>query len=909
MEPTLALRLYDLGFNIIPVDKGKKPLTSWSTRQRISRDELEKLLEKASGIGIAGGAVNPWSPVAMLAIIDVDNPDVLEKHAELKRIVESTVSWKTGPRCPRCGNKHLDVLNPGHTFRCDSCGAEFTIEEAKRGIGALVSLDVDTAEKYIRGTVRGRDVEILVNNYALIPPSTHPSGVQYEWIRPFDFKAPNLGIRALVESELASLLEELGVLKPHVEQPAEGGIGEKLPGSQLRELADSDIIAIKELLKEAYRPGVRQYVWLFLSGWAAKAGISPVSIAKVLKMLHDETGDEDPVKSRASSIVYSYRKAGIDLTPYASEFEELFGVKPYGLEKEIREEEVKGKTGIQEILEEVLGEEKALEVIKEIEEKFKVSSPFRDSVIELLDYEKQIYAVANLRKLLVVRARRSEDRLVYKEKVFIGAPTKVVVYYNPVGGVTKYQVTWEVAVRPKPLVIGPALQPEILDRLEAEGLVVASRLARDVLAAIIHAYQVRGRAELKTEIESPGFYMVDGKLQAVSVEVKEPSPEELKEALLLLNELATKWFKHMPDKFATVIKWGLIAPFIYAYKQRGKWIRWLYLYGSSKTGKTTLAEIATVYLWRLDPGKHHKTGASMDTPARLGHVLSQSTFPVAISEPAGALDKSDIVEIIKASVEGLTARGKYHRGAYTDIPALAPLVFTSNKYVPRDDTLLRRFKVLHFTYGERVPEELATEFESKVKPELKKLKAIGDYTASYFLKNGIGEDLEKQGIEALEAAYRSVGLEPPEWLRLDTGTSSEAEIFEDMREQVRVFLVKRVNEEYNRFVGRVTVEKPDEGELFLDRSQIDLKTRIEIVLDKQLIPWLLRKGNDVLITTGIMHELEEVTGDIGGLKSLAELLGWEYMKYSMREGERVKNMAVVKASLEDLLSFLTPHIE
>jgi hypothetical protein len=906
----LALKLYDLGFNVIPVDAEKRPLTKWSARERIPRDELEKLLRRAKGIAIAGGPVNPWAPVATLVIVDIDNPEALERYPSLKSVVETTVSWRTGPRCPRCNNKHLEVLEPGKRFKCNNCNVEFNVEEAKRGVGALITLDNDVVEKYIHGTVRGKDVELLVNNYALIPPSQHPSGVRYEWVKPFDFDAPNLGVRALVESELVNLLEELGVLKtaeetspeaPETLEVVEAKPAEKTPRRWLRELADSDIIKIKELLKEAYRPGARQYIWLFLSGWAAKAGISPLSIGKILKMLYEETGDSDPIKTRASAIVYSYKKAGIDLSPYASQFEELFGVKPYGLEREINEEEVKGKTGLQEILEEALGEERALEVIREIEEVFRVSSPFRDSVAEILDYEKQLYAVANLRKLIVVRARREGGRLVYKEKVFIGAPTKVIVYYNPVGGITKYQITWEVSIRPKPLVIGPALLPEILDRLEAEGLVVASRLARDVLSAVIHAYQVRGRADVKTEIESPGFYIVEGKLQPVIVEVREPSPEELREALLLLNELADKWFNHMLDKFATVIKWGVIAPFIYAYKQKGRWVKWLYLYGSTKTGKTTLAEIATIYLWGLDPGKHHKTGASIDNAARLGHVLSQSTFPVVVREPGGALSKEEVVEMIKAAVEGLTARGKFYRGSYIDIPALASLVFTSNKYLPRDDALLRRLKVLYFTYGERVPEDRAREFEREVKPKLKKLKAIGDYIASYMLRNGLGEDLEKQGVEALESAYKSVGLEPPTWLKLEAGASSETEIYEDLREHVRVFLVKRINEEYNKFVGRIVIEKPEGYPDVVSRQEADLKLRVEVVLDKQLIPWMIRRGDEVYITTGIFDELKDIPESVRSLRSLAELLGWKYER-EKKLGGSVKSVVSVK--LGELLSFL-----
>ena len=912
----LARRLYERGFNVVPVDREKRPLTKWSVKERLPREELEKLLERASGIGIVGGPVNPWSPVAVLVIIDVDNPDALERYPRLREVVETTVSWKTGPRCPKCNNKHLEILVPGKRFRCNSCNVEFTVKEAKRGIGALISLDKDVAERYIRGTLRGGDVELLVNNYAVIPPSLHPTGVKYEWIRQFDFNAPNLGVRTLIDTELVNLLEELGVVKTAEEtspkafealEVAKTKPIEKAPRGQLRELTDSDIIEIKELLKEAYKPGARQYIWLFLSGWAAKAGVSPISVAKILKMLYEETGDSDPLKTRASAIVYSYKKAGIDLSPYASQFEELLGVKPYGLEREIDEEAVKGKTGLQEVLEEALGEERALEVIRSIEEVFNAASPYRDSVLEILDYEKQLYAVANLRKLIVVRARRDGDRVVYKERVTIGAPTEVVVYINPIGGVTKYRVKWETATRPKPLEIGPALLGEIVDRLRAEGLVLNSRLVEDVLAAVIEGFIRRGKATIRTEIESPGFYIVEGKLQAVRVEVREPSLEELREALLLLNELATNWFKHALDRFVFVVKWGLIAPFNYAYKQIRRHFKWLYLYGASHTGKTTLGKLV-LSIWGLGED-YVKSGASIDTPARLGHVLSRSTFPVLINEPGGALSNVDIVDIIKNAVEELTARGKFHRGSYIDIPALAPLIFTSNRYLPRDDALLRKLEVLKFTYGERISRERAEEFEKSVKPRLSDLKVLGGFAAAFTLNTGLSESPWVHATRVLVEAYKTVGLEPPSWVFLEYSGEGESEVYESLREAIRSFLVKRVNEEYNRFVGRIVVEKPEGYPDVVSRQEVDLKMRVEIVLDKQLIPWLIRRNNEVLITTGVLDELRGVVEGIEDLKSLADLLGWEYKKYSMRVEGKTKNIVVIKVSLEDFLSFLTPHIE
>jgi hypothetical protein len=901
---TEALKLYNYKYNVVPVGPDKRPLCSWSSQKRVDFEELKRLLPRATGIALVAGPENYWGDVGdYLVIIDVDNPSILDKSPKLREISNSTVALKTGPRCPSCYNKHLEVLELGRRFRC-SCGREFTVEEAARGLAVMVLVNGDVVKRLLGGsTQRLGPVEILVNNYQLIPPSIHPTGVRYEWVRPLDLSIPNHGLLSLKEEDLRQLLEELRSrtkLEEHigVEARPEGG-------QKLRELQEHEVLEIIDALQPAYRPGVRQYIWLFLSGWAAKAGVSPVSIARVLKALYDKTGDSDSLRTRASAIVYSYRKAGVGLEPYARALEEVLGVKPYGLEGEVREEEVKGRSGLQEVLEEVLGEERAVDVIRTIEEVLGVASPYRgDSVVELLDYERQVYAVANLRSLVVVRAVRRDGRLVYRERVFEGAPVDVEVYVNPIGGVTKYRVRWESRIRPKPLELGPAYLEDIVDRLKVEGLVYHSRLASDVLAAIIGGFIRRGRAIIKTELEAPGFYEVDNKLVVVGYEVRKPSREELREVLVLLNELAEVWFKHVVDRFSTVIKWGAIAPFSYIYKGRGRWLNWLYLYGASNTGKTTMALIATVYMWGLREVEHRKAGSFIDSEARIGHVLSQSTFPVIINEPGGALDREGVVELVKHAVEYLKARGRYHRGSYVEIPALAPLIFTSNRYLPRDDALLRRFKILRFTPGDRIPLEKVREFETKVKPRLPRLKAIGQFIASYVLENGLGEDPEVYAIKLLEEAYKVAGLKPPEWLYLEGVVEDVEEVYESIVEQIRAHILRRVNEEYNRHVGRVDVET-SEG---LDRRyrwQLPLEERLRIVLEQQLIPWLLSRGEEVLITRGLVEELMDVVGDIGGLKGLADLLGWEYGV--RRIGG--KNVKVAITSIGDLVRFLAPPVE
>ena len=912
----LALRLYDVGFNVIPIGEGKKPIGSWSAERRLEREELERRLRKAQGIAICGGPENPWKPAMVLAIIDIDNPRALEGKPVLRSVVASTVHWLTGPRCPSCGGKQVE-RSEGGRFRC-KCGAEFEPAEAARGVAALVAVELSAYERYLRGTKRSGDIEVLVNNYALVPPSLHPSGVRYEWVKEFEWGEPNYGVRALVEGELVSLLEELeGRQAGRKEAEAREEVREepkveaRSPAiGELRELSDAEVLELKNLLRDAYVPGNRQYIWLFLSGWAAKAKVSPTSIAKVLKLLYEETQDSDPIKTRASALVYSYKKAGINVDAYAEEFKKLFGVEPYGLEREIREEEVSGKSGLQELLEQVLGQDRALAVLKRLEEVLGTASPFRDSVFKILNYARRLFAVANLRRLAVVTARIVEEegrvRVEWHDLVAEGAPTSVEVYVNPITGSVNYRVVWEARGR-RPLEIGPAAVEDIVARLTRENLVYKRRVAEDVIGAVLRAYEEKGRATVKEEIEAPGFYWHEGRVIPVRYEVKEPSPEELKQALELLDELATQWFAHAQDRFAVVVKWGIVAPFNYVLKQRGRWLKWLYLYGASRTGKTTLGEVV-LRIWDLD-SRHARAGASIDTPARIGHVLSQSTFPTLVNEPGGVLLREDIVDLIKDAVQHAVARSKHVHGVYTDILALSPLIFTSNRYLPRDDALLSRLLVLRFTYGERIPEDRAHEFEAKVKPRLGVLRYLGQYVVSRVVASPdlLSMEWEDLSEKLLEEAYAQVGLQPPGWVKLRCRV--EETIYEDMREAVRAFLVKRINEEFSRFVGRVSVEiiKEEGGSSWevIPRHDATFRERVLTVLRSELLSWARLKGDEVYLLTALADELRPVVGDIGGLKSVAELLGWEYKR--ARIGGRVVMVAATK--LEDFVRFLRAEVE
>ncbi|MEM1533255.1 MAG: hypothetical protein QW164_04195 [Desulfurococcaceae archaeon] len=672
---------------------------------------------------------------------------------------------------------------------------------------------------------------------------------------------------------------------------------------ELRELSDSDILRITELIKDSYRPGYRQFLLLYLSGWMAKAGVSPITAVKIAKQLYESTQDADPLKTRLSAVIYSYRKAGVNVDEYASEIEFLCGIKPYGLEREIDESKVKGVTGLQEILETTLGEDRALAVIHELSEVLESISPFKDSVIELVDYERQIYAVANLRKLVIARARRDNNKFIYKERVAIACPTKVVVYVNPIGGVTKYEVLLEGSTLTKPLTIGPATVDEIADRLALEGLVYHRKLITDVLSAIIQAFIRKGRAEVKTEIESPGFYLINDRLTSVkTINYQEMDVGKLKEALLLLNELANVWFKHVQEKFSTIIKWGAVAPFNYVFKQRGKWMHWLYLYGDSATGKTTLGRIV-LRLWGLT-GVNEKTGSSIDTVPRIGYVLSMSTYPILINEPGNALSKEDVVEAIKNAIDTTLVRGKYVKTSYIEIPALSPLIFTSNKFMPQDDALVRRLRIITFSFGEKIPLDRQKEFKEKVEPRLSLLSEIGKCITKIVIEGGLPDSVDymELGKALLGKCYENAGLPVPEWLGLEYAES--VDIHSSIVEEFGERLKKYINDSFARYVSRIVEIDAERAKYTtLSVDTVTLEQKLRILLEKNLLAgFRVLEGGNVAITSSLLREIG-LEGRIS-LKSLSEIMGWEYKPVRVKAVKEVIKASVT--SIDSLVKLLSP---
>jgi hypothetical protein len=713
------------------------------------------------------------------------------------------------------------------------------------------------------------DIDVRAEGgYVVAPPSPHPTGKVYR------FRNKPEKISELTWEEYLSLIRFLegdgsASLEDFPHYLGENGSRGKPTGRE--------ILGILNLLRPIYRPGNRNYLIHYLSGWLKKAGVDFESAKKIVELLAEE--DEEKGQ-RIYVLERTYGKKGVKL----------------------KEEDLKGKSGIQEIAEKELGEEKALELVRRLEEILGKASPYNDSVFSLIDYSRRMYYVANPNRGVIARAMEDPKSggIIYKELIAECCPVDVTVFEDPLGGVRKFQIAFTGLFS---RTIGPADIDTITSRLQAEGVVKHRRLIQDALSSLVTAFLRNGKAEIREELEKPGFYYLDGELKVVKWDPEDFIKEDLQRSLTLLSELREKWYSHLEDRFTTVIKWGMIAPFSYAIKQiRGSYgihFPWLLLHGSALTGKSTLGKINRA-IWNLSLDE--KGGSHIDTIPRFGKVISDSTFPILINEVADVLVKDSLREILKSSIETLFARGRYVQGVYVEEPALSSMVFTTNKTYPSDDALLRRFVGILFSVSDRISEEQAEEFQREVLPRLYDLKYLGYFVLDKIRKNPklLTKDWLDLSTNLLREAFEYAEMEIPDWIHEEYRGESLEDITEAVNEEIRAVLLNEINQLFSRHISRIVHDENTE----LDRSpSFNVESRLNALLNQGLIPWARGKKGSIILERSVLKVLDGLAVD--SLKSLADRFGWEYgnIKVNGSQGRRIQ------VKISDFVRFLSGESE
>ena len=473
--------------------------------------------------------------------------------------------------------------------------------------------------------------------------------------------------------------------------------------------------------------------------------------------------------------------------------------------------------------------------------------------------------------------------------IILGVPIEIEMLMVPDFPLAKWRTKWLSADGREITLVG--LLHEIVSGLRQNGLIANKTKAEDVISALFVMFIKEGVGRIEYDYDKPGFYPTsDNSIKAVGIDLAKPDENELRTALKLLNELSTKWYADRIEKFATIIKWGIVAPFSFIMKKWNKGtdivFPWIYLWGIANSGKTTMARIVLM-MWGLGT-RNIVGGAMIDNVPRFGQIVSSTTFPIVVNEVV--LEKPEVIDAIKASIEGTVARGKFVAGNYITIPALAPLIMTSNRMPPMDAGLLRRLIVMNFTPKEKIRDEQKKKEFAKVLERAEALKAIGGFIAwflsehSELLKTKPWHEIAKI---ALEKAYEYAKLPKPKWLNMLYLGEQDSE---DLTEELVIGKIKDMLVDC-----LVKLKRKWEADMDYENTI----TVIDIIASSNMCSWITkgRKDNNyVYLLAPILLEINKILPTQLSLKALAEVLGGDYVK--------VQGKMAVKIGVEQLANHL-----
>jgi hypothetical protein len=438
--------------------------------------------------------------------------------------------------------------------------------------------------------------------------------------------------------------------------------------------------------------------------------------------------------------------------------------------------------------------------------------------------------------------------------------------------------------------------------------VYKTKAAEEALPAILNAYYRENKMIIKSELETPGFYLENDKIVSYNTDQKEFTNQDITVCADLINDFSNRYKRK--EIFATVIKWAIIAPFSYVLKQMqhdDRWLPWLYFHGWTNTGKTTTGRIALA-VWRKnkDRRKHDIGFASVDNIARFGRAVSYNTYPILINEVQLNDERNkQLVEALKHAVQSQTARARLSTKSTAEfIAALSPCILTSNPPPPEDPAFQRRIIPIHYSKDDEPSMEERERFNTFLKDTIDKLGTLGDFAAKYILNNQEiifkKSDWKDIAMEVLAAFFNAAEKEVPAWVYDFVEESQVQDIAEEQEQIIRGFLTKAVNETYSRNYRALT----SSADQAIENNNFE--NRLLFCLDKDLFSFLKRKSTgEVLIMHDIVKEMKaQRINHISNLAELGRVLQCQ-VKATNLGG---KTTRLVSISIQKFIQFVLPPL-
>ena len=454
------------------------------------------------------------------------------------------------------------------------------------------------------------------------------------------------------------------------------------------------------------------------------------------------------------------------------------------------------------------------------------------------------------------------------------------------------------------------------------GIVLKPREYKGIVNEIINEYIKLDQIHTIEEIPVPGIFCnpLNGQLARAdenkSIPIELPSIDSVSQAIGIWEDLE-EVYPGDHSKLAHILRWGLLSPFSYILKTRFVWLPMLFLYGASRTSKTTLAEISLSPYSRIT-NEISIGGGAFNTDYRIGHALSRQGIGTIINEPSATINNDAFCDLLKRCVESGISREKNENGMHIKIPCYSNMCFTSNSFLPTNDAFVRRADYLEFTKNERLSDDDIELFNKTFKHQnwnntrFLELKPIGDYMAYY-----VSQDVEVLGnnhtdvvFGMIESLFQYVGEKPFAWLfsipeLMEIGASDNEVLSEFRRMILKDYrdLTKNSSKLYeSAFLNEVEVD--DNMNVIPVENNGDFAKLLRAMIGGNNVDYLhFQRSNDseyVIVNTSVKNALKDFNGSQITCKGLADYMGKEY-KTVYYKGNRIKGFRI---EFEDFIMFL-----
>lgn len=399
----------------------------------------------------------------------------------------------------------------------------------------------------------------------------------------------------------------------------------------------------------------------------------------------------------------------------------------------------------------------------------------------LKDGRKTIAYYQDMSQRKIFKVILKEDKIISSETVAYFTIENARVLYDQFARQRYYEITIKYKDSRDTHII-PV--DELRRFLESEP--IATSQARD---AIIHIVESKTREQpVVSYMPVKGILFAEDKLILSSIEKRVVTVEELREALLLLDQLASFYRAEERAIFSTLVKWSISSVLNFARKQayqKGfitvrETTPHVLLIGAAKSGKTTVANIAI----SLHPIRQIKPGSAISTPARMGQAVSYTTFPIQADEVKELFSREDTLDILKNTYDQIVAREIISQGRSKIFYAAGYLLMTANDIASIPDSIRRRLLIISMN---RKKADKAREFERALSRAYL-LEKIGyvvleQLQSAQKVREILSMPWEEAGQFILTRLYEATGLTPPAWLSESYTTETE-----DEGEEVDIFI-------------------------------------------------------------------------------------------------------------------------